>query len=255
MDVGRLRGLLSPRNLKCSTRGGNIITKLSHQGLDAIEALLRTQTLNEPNRKPFTIEIVIEVEQMCLDERTIGDRVKGRPAADVNRARMFGAIVSTAHGRIDAILWHEESLPHIDICGGKPDGPAALIATDDIPSDFDWSTEHLGRVVKSPIGDGEANRGRRDHRGTIQRAELDRQHGEVVMCPHGGQHRHIPLPLSAEVKIFTNDDSAGSECVDEHPTNKVIGCLACGGRIERQHHNRINTGQLKQLEPLREVGQ
>ena len=75
------------------------------------------------------------------------------------------------------------------------------------------------------------------------------------MCPHGGQHRHIPLPLSAEVKIFTNDDSAGGECVDEHATNKVIGCLGCGGRIERQHHNRINTGQLKQLEPLREVGQ
>lgn len=68
MDVGRLRGLLSPCNLEYATRICDIITKLRHQGLDAVETSLGTQTLNEPNRKSFAVEIAVEIKQMCFDE-------------------------------------------------------------------------------------------------------------------------------------------------------------------------------------------
>src|SRR3954471_18746827 len=64
---------------------GDVLAHLLDQLLDAFEALLPPEPLDEPHRGGLVVEVALEVEEERLEEGRVGVGVEGRPAAQRDR--------------------------------------------------------------------------------------------------------------------------------------------------------------------------
>src|SRR5689334_3093317 len=138
------------RPLEASTDALGVLDVDAHLGdqlLDAGEAPLTAQTLDESHAQDPAVEVLLAVDQVGLDQHS-PPALEGRPHADVDRGGH-----AVGEGGVDAVAGNREAVVGDDVGGREAELAAALVAADDLALDHEGSAEAVTGALHVTGGD------------------------------------------------------------------------------------------------------
>ena len=138
---------------------------------------------------------------------------------------MHVAIDAGVPTRVDRVRGPGHLLGHGNVRGGKPDGPAALVASSHDPSHFVGTAEHCRCRRHVATGERAADGGG-THRlsgAAVVADELQAVDLEAQPLAHRTQPIDVALAVTAEMEVLTNDDRSRMQRIGKDLPHEVVG--------------------------------
>ncbi|HEX9977989.1 MAG TPA: hypothetical protein VGB41_05090 [Acidimicrobiia bacterium] len=184
----------------------HVLGDLGHQLAHTGEPALVADPIDEPHPQLDVVEVLVEVEQVCLDH--LGLAPEGRTYADVRHPRDRLGRRPPAPHRIHAAPRDGDPGWHRHVGRGDPDRPASSVAPDHGPPYLVGTDEGRRRPGDVAGGEHHPDPGRR-HR-LITADERDHLRVETEAAPQLPKQADVAGAILAEPEVLTDHHHTGA---------------------------------------------
>lgn len=194
--------------------GGRLVAPhLRHQRIYPIKRAIAPQELQQVNRQHLTVDVGIEVENICLDHPLTG--VNSRSRTDIGHGHTRRRIIrQPGVTGIDAVPRHDHAIWRRHVCGRKSDLAPEVAAMHHFTGDPKRPPEQVLGGINRSFQNGPSNRAAADNF-TIICQSLDRVDGKTELLANLAEPVDIPNPIAAEGKTFTDPELAQTRPLNE----------------------------------------
>ena len=104
-----------------------IVFQLGNKGFNTVKATLAAKEIRKRDRAQLPIKIIVEVNQVSLQQRTLGMEVERRTPSDIHRTGGSRPVSTPQPSRIDPVRRPDPVLRNRDVGRREPQSSSPLI--------------------------------------------------------------------------------------------------------------------------------
>jgi hypothetical protein len=238
-------------------RAHYVVLELVHKGFDTIETALTTQEFGKRHAARLTVEIPVEIDQVCLEKGVLGVEVKRRSPSDIDRTRVTRPVGALEPARVDSVRGPGAVLCNGDVRSREPQGPPTLFTVDNLTTHLIGSAQHPGRVGHIASPQGAADRRRRDRLNSEWHFpdRVDTDHIQAMLRPLLLKKRKVAFTAVSEVQVVTDYEYLGTYLTDENSLGELEGCSLRNHLVEVDEERNVDTALANQIKAIIKGGE
>lgn len=233
-------------------RAHYVVLELVHKGFGTIETALTTQEFGKRHAARLTVEIPVEIDQVCFEKGVFGVEVKRRSPSDIDRTGVTRPVGALEPARVDTVRGPGTVLCNGDVRSREPQGPPTLFTVDDLTAHLIGSTQHLGCVYHISSLQRATNRRRRDRLNSEWHFpdRVDADHIQAVLGSLLMKKRQVAFTTVSEVQVVADYEYLSTYLTDENGLGELEGCSLRNHLVEVDEKRNVDTALADQIKAI-----